>query len=100
MLFSLLLHITILISIFDIVEKNNWENEWHDWKRKNTSEYDILARDFIAKEKGYILIDNPSGDGGYSVTHLKDPTKKQKEFLYNYFMDIGHTLRAEFYLEE
>ena len=58
-----------------------------------------IARDFLSEVKGYCLIHNPCGDGGYNVSHVKPLTKKQKEFLYNYFMDLGDTLKAERYLD-
>lgn len=56
--------------------------------------------DFLCAVKGYCLIHNPSLDGGYIVTNIKPLTKKQKEYLYNYFADMGNTLRAEMYLDE
>lgn len=58
-----------------------------------------IARDFLSEVKGYCLIHNPSGTGGYIVSHVKPLTKKQKEFLYGYFMDLGDTLKAERYLD-
>lgn len=58
------------------------------------------GRDFLANVKGYCLIHNPSNDGGYIVSHTKPLTKKQKEFLYGYFADMGDRLRAERYLED
>ena len=57
------------------------------------------TRDFLSEVKGYCLIHNPSGTGGYIVSHVKPLTKKQKEFLYEYFMDLGDTLKAERYLD-
>lgn len=65
-------------------------------------EYNLLnhtARDFLSEVKGYCLIHNPSGTGGYIVSHVKPLTKKQKEFLYGYFVDLGDTLKAERYLD-
>lgn len=58
------------------------------------------GRDFLADIKGYCLIHNPSNDGSYIVSHAKPLTKKQKEFLYGYFVDMGDKLRAESYLED
>ena len=54
-----------------------------------------LYRDFLTEVKGYCLIHNPSGTGGYIVTNIKELTKKQREFLYDYFMDMGDRLEAE-----
>ena len=56
--------------------------------------------DFLSSEKGYCLIHNPFGDGGYIVTNTKPLTKKQREFLYAYFMDKGDRFKAEQFLEE
>lgn len=58
-----------------------------------------LCRDFLSEVKGYCLIHNPSGDGGYIVSHVKPLTKKQKEFLYEYFIDLGDRFKAEQYLD-
>ena len=69
---------------------------WEGWKG---SEYD-LAREYLSGQKGYCLIHNPVMDGGYIVTHVKDLTKAQREFLYGYFTDMGDRLKAELYLKE
>lgn len=61
--------------------------------------YDDTSRDFLAREKGYALIHNPCGYGGYIVSHEKPLTKKQREFLYGYFIDMGDSLMANKYLE-
>lgn len=58
------------------------------------------ARDFLTEEKGYCLIHNPSGGGGYIVSHTKPLTKAQKEFLYGYFVDIGEHMKANLYANE
>ena len=79
---------------WDIIEKK----KMHDEVRYN-NDYCGIARDFLSEVKGYCLIHNPCGDGGYIVSHIKPLTKKQKEFLYNYFMDLGDTLKAERYLD-
>ena len=54
----------------------------------------------MSEVKGYCLIHNPAMDGGYIVTHIKPHTKKQREFLYNYFAEMGNMARASMYLEE
>lgn len=81
----------------NIVDIKGFEKEYRQW-RKDGELY--LMRDFLIKEKGYCLIHNPSGDGGYIVTHIKPLTKKQREFLYGYFIDKGDRFKAELYLEE
>ena len=59
-----------------------------------------LCRDFLQEVKGYCLIHNPTGSGGYVVTNRKQLTKKQKEFLYGYFSDLGDRFKADQFLEE
>ena len=56
-------------------------------------------REFLSEIKGYVLIHNPSADGGYIVSHVKPLTKKQKEFLYGYFIDMGDRFKAEQYVD-
>lgn len=58
------------------------------------------ARDFLTKDKGYVLIHNPIGNGGYIVSNVKPLTKKQREFLYEYFSDLGDTRTANRYMED
>lgn len=72
-------------------------NEWLDEQPNNTM--GINFRDFLIKVKGYALIHSPSNIG-YNVTYNKKLTKKQRDFLYGYFSDMGMTLLAEAYLDE
>ena len=39
-------------------------------------------------------------DGGYKVINHKKLTKAQREFLYNYFIDLGDRFKAELYFQE
>lgn len=80
---------------FEIIQKKGLEDDWD----KNHREY-ISARDFLSGAKGYALIHNPSGFGGYIVSHEKPLTKKQKDFLYGYFSDMGDSLMANTYMED
>ena len=80
---------------YKIIQSKGFEDEYDNW-----DELGHLCRDFLIQVKGYVLIHNPSNDGGYIVTHTKPLTKSQREFLYNYFDDIGDKLRAKHYLEE
>ena len=83
-----------------ICENKGFTNEYWKWVEKNgDNEIDHLMRDFLSEVKGYCLIHNPSGCGGYIVTNMKRLTKKQKEFLYGYFMDMGDRLKAEQFVE-
>lgn len=72
-------------------------NEWLDEQPNNTM--GINFRDFLIKVKGYALIHSPSNIG-YNVTYNKKLTKKQRDFLYGYFSDMGMTFLAEVYLNE
>lgn len=80
---------------YDIINKKGFYDEWD----RHNSLIDT-ARDFLSEAKGYVLIHNPCGDGGYIVSHVKPLTKKQKEFLYEYFTDIGDRFKAEQYMSE
>ena len=58
-----------------------------------------MCRDILV-ERGWCLIDDPYDSGRYFVTHKKDLTKKQKDFLYGYFLDMGMKKRAEEFLRD
>lgn len=60
----------------------------------------MLERDYLCNVKGYVLIHNPSADGGYIVTSAKPLTKKQKEFLFDYFCAISNFGRANYYVDD
>lgn len=79
---------------FDIIEKKGLMEDWNN----NHPQY-YCARDFLSGAKGYVLIHNPTGFGGYIVSHEKPLTKKQKDFLYGYFIDMGDSLIANKYAE-
>lgn len=84
-----------------ICERKGFDAEYWEWRRGvglGTTEW--LRRDFLSQAKGYCLIHNPSGIGGYIVTNQKNLTKKQKDFLYGYFMDMGDRFKAEQFIEE
>lgn len=80
----------------EIIQKNGWVDDYEN------RDYEILnlARDYLCGVKGYVLIHNPSMDGGYIVTNMKPLTKKQKEFLYDYFVAVGNSARANHYMED
>ena len=60
-----------------------------------------LARDFLIYVKGYVLIDNPVPlVGKPKATYVSDLTKKQKDFLYGYFIDLGDTRYAESFIKD
>lgn len=72
--------------------------KWEEETRCNTS--CRLCRDFLQEVKGYCLIHNPTGSGGYVVTNRKQLTKKQKRFLYGYFSDLGDRFKAAQFMED
>lgn len=85
-------------SAYKICTEKHWQEErvtWGDGEGKTG-----MSRDFLTEVKGYCLIHNPTGAGGYIVTSVKRLTKQQKEFLYQFFIDKGDRFKAEQYLEE
>lgn len=85
----------------EICERKGFEHEYRIWrKEKLGTGSQRLYRDFLAEVKGYCLIHNPSGSGGYIVTNMRNLTKRQRDFLYGYFMDMGDRFKAEQFLEE
>lgn len=58
-----------------------------------------MCRDILV-ERGWCLINDPYDSGRYFVTHKKDLTKKQKDFLYGYFLDMGMKKRAEEFVKD
>ena len=80
---------------YNIVCEKGWEDDFVV-KKSDLG----IAGDYLCEERGYALIHNPCNDGGYIVTNIKPLTKKQKEFLYDYFVALGNRIRAEHYIEE
>lgn len=85
-------------SAYAICEARDWQEERRRWGDEESNSG--LCRDFISAVKGYCLIHNPTGAGGYIVTCQKKLTKRQREFLYEFFTDKGDRFKAEQYLEE
>lgn len=79
----------------DIIDESDFRKEFNLWREVNRGR---MGRDFLNVVKGYCLIHNPLGSGGYVVSHTKPLTKKQREFLYTYFSDIGDSFKAEEYI--
>lgn len=83
-----------------IINTKNWGDEYNEWLDSQPNKNNFINfRDFLVDVKGYALIHDPS-TLGYNVTHRKELTKKQKDFLYGYFIDMGMTLKAEKYLND
>lgn len=59
------------------------------------------ARDFLTNQ-GWVLVHDPTGMGEYIVSYAPGVrlTKRQKDFLYEYFYDMGMKSRAELYIKE
>lgn len=86
---------------YKYIEKRHMKDQYREWQKKchENGRSSTLARDFLCEVKGWVLIDSPT-TMGYHVISMKPMTKKQKEFLYGYFYDMGMKSRAEQYLEE
>ena len=82
----------------EIVKQKHLESDYNEWRMKDDGH--ILYRDYLINVKGYALIHNPSMYGNYIVTHTKELTKRQKDFLYGYFIDMGDAWSAERYLND
>ena len=74
------------------------KGRWNDFRAWN-AERNGTCRDFLSEVAGYCLIHNPSGYGGYIVSNSKPLTKKQKDFLFAYFMEIGDRFKAEQFVD-
>lgn len=71
-------------SASEICRSKGFNDEYRKWRDENKDAYVHLKRDFLQEVKGYCLIHNPYGYGGYIVTNMRNLTKKQK----NSYMDI------------
>lgn len=84
----------------EISNKNGWDDDYFKWRAEYRGSVLAPYRDFLIHVKGYCLIHNPTGAGGYVVTHTIALTKKQKDFLYAYFIDKGDRFKAEQFMKE
>lgn len=79
-----------------ICAKYGWTDDYWKWDELQEANNSLaLRRDYLQMVKGYCLIHNPCGDGGYIISHKMPLTEKQKDFLFKYFMDMGDTFTAE-----
>lgn len=84
-----------------IIEENGFGLDYDTWYEvKLDNGLTCLHKDFLIEVKSYVLIHDPSNSGGYVVSHGGRLTKAQREFLYNYFIQIGDRWKAEQFLEE
>lgn len=79
----------------EIVYNKHYAEEYSAWIEKKPQ---MTHREFLIEVKGYCLIHNPLGDGGYLVSYKKPLTKRQRDFLYGYFADMGDMFKAKRYL--
>lgn len=83
-----------------IIEQSGFGEEYNEWLEvQSNNTLGINYRDFLVQVKGYALIHDPT-NLGYNVQHSKKLTKKQREFLYDYFKDMGMGLIADTYLDD
>lgn len=83
----------------NIIDKNGWIDEYMKWDDAGI-EGIRFCRDFLINVKGYVLIDNPNLLFGHTRAVCPEKlTKKQKDFLYKYFMNLGDTLYAETFMK-
>lgn len=89
-------------SALEISEKK-FHDEYREWMKEHIespSKHSGLARDFLIHKKGYALIHDPTTMSGYIVQHQKRLTKRMREFLYAYFIDMNMQSKAESYLND
>lgn len=87
-----------------------YESEWgtHEEKAQEICKQKGIKRDIkkynccrdLLSDLGWVLIHNPMMNGSYIVSNIKPLTKKQKDFLYNFFIDMGMKFTAEKYIME
>lgn len=82
----------------EIIKNRNWYSDYREWEKSSDELY--LCGDYLSRVKGYALIHDPSGLRRYLVTHSKPLTKKQKDFLYGFFIDMNMKSRAEVYIDD
>lgn len=65
--------------------------------------YSPCAGDYLVNDKNYALIHNPSSPLGkpfVTKSETRPLTKRQKEFLYGYYMELGDELSANMYVDD
>ena len=82
----------------DIINEKGFKPEYKEWRKEHSN---MLGRDFLTTVKGYVLLHNPylGGLGATIPSYDKKPTKKQCEFLYDYFSREKDMQQANFFLE-
>ena len=76
------------------------------WLPVGQSRRDLIGEDIYPPcrdeliRRGWALVHDPSLTGAYLVTNQRPLSKRQRDFLYGYFKDMGMTGRAELYQKE
>lgn len=78
------------------------ELEWtKDYLEARRSEYNLTAGDYLSKYKNFVLVDSPSQGIPYPrILEGKKLTKKQREFLYDFYMERNLVSLAYKYFNE
>lgn len=69
----------------EIIQSKGW---YHEFCERSCSN----ERDFLC-DKGYCLLHNP-GRKDISATHMRPLTRRQRDFLYDYFIQLGDHRKA------
>lgn len=81
---------------YEILEKNNWMDEYIEKRKECISEY---SRDFLVKEKGYILLDCPNNNG-HTQKITYNPYYTRKTAQINKIFDLFEKEQASQYIIE
>lgn len=86
---------------YDIVTRYKLDNEYQQFRTELPTEVLALYRDFLVSKKNWVLLDNPEGFGRISsVGNMHRLTKRQKEFLYDYYIKAGDPIKANICFKE
>lgn len=81
----------------NIISDKGWADEFWNYPNEPLG---TTSGDYLCHVKGWVLVHCPARFGHVQVQQGKRLTKKQREFLYNYFNAQGERLRANDYLAE
>lgn len=88
-------------SATEIIDENGWYPDYLS-KRKENPNSVYYSVDYLVKEKGYVLLHNPMGGAfGRAIIQAGNRiTKRQREFLYDYYMEAGDPDEANSFFNE
>jgi uncharacterized protein YifE (UPF0438 family) len=89
----------------DYIDEHDLEDEYFDWYEKRYTDgkrFGLgIKGDFLVYEKGFVLLHNPAnGLAQITASDIKPLTKKQKEFLFDYYTERNKHEEAAKYLSE